>query len=848
VALIGASDRTGSVRAVVTRNLARGDFRGPLWLVNPAHKTVAAQVCYPDVGALPEAPDLAVVCTPPRAVPGVVAALGARGTHAAVVVTAGLEETSHHGRSLREEMLGAARPHLLRILGHDTVGLLVPGIGLNASCAHANALPGGLAFVSQSGALTTAMLDWSLGQGIGFSHVVSLGHGDDVDCADLLDYLASDPGTRAILLYIEAVEGARKFMSAGRAAARNKPVIVVKSGGSPAGARAAISRTGAQAGANSGTAKGLIPKGLTPAPDERFDSGTVYDAALRRAGMLRVTTTGELFAAAETLARVRNFRGERLAIVSNGRGPGVMALDALIAGGGQPAELAPETVAALDGLLPRAASHGNPVDLGRDAPAERYAAALEPVMRDPNVDALLVIHAPSATVSAEAIARRCVPLLANAPCAVLACWMGASAVAAADAACAEAGLPTYPTSEDAVGGLLHLAAYRRSQEQLMEVPPSLPEGFEPDSRSARTLVAAALADGRDVLTRPESKQVLAAYGILVARTARTVEAPTRMAENSPARTARHGATELFAGIAVDATFGPIVLFGRGGADAGPADRAVALPPLNLKLARELIACVSVSKLLAGDRGGCTTEAIERVLVRLSQLAADIAEIVELDIDPLLADAQGVLALDARIRIAAAAGSGADRFAIRPYPKELEETVEVGGRSVLLRPIRPEDLPRHEAFLARIEAGDMRTRFLHAVRALPPSELKRLTQIDYEREMAFIATGTDPQGDEETLGVVRAHADPDNAAAEFAVLVRSDLKGRGLGGALLRKLVRYCRGRGTGELYGDVLADNVRMLALADELGFRRTSTQDGCVRVVLDLAARTMVDAPGSCA
>jgi acetyltransferase len=303
--------------------------------------------------------------------------------------------------------------------------------------------------------------------------------------------------------------------------------------------------------------------------------------------------------------------------------------------------------------------------------------------------------------------------------------------------------------------------------------------------------------------------------------------------------ARRGdAVELIAGIAVDPTFGPIVLFGHGGTDVELfADRAVALPPLNLKLARELIERTRVAKLLAGHRGGpaVATRAIERVLVQLSQLAADVAEIVELDINPLLADADGVIALDARIRIAAACGSGSDRFAIRPYPKELEETVKVGSRSMLLRPIRPEDLPHHEAFLARIDARDMRTRFLHAVRELPASELRRLTQIDYERDMAFIAAGAGPAGDEETLGVARAHADPDNSRAEFAVLVRSDLKGRGLGGALLSKLIRYCRDRGTGELYGDVLADNERMLALADELGFRRESTHDGCVRVVLDL-------------
>jgi acetyltransferase len=873
VAVIGASDRPGSVGAQVMRNLLAGGFAGPVWPVNRGHDTVAGREAFRSVERLPDPPDLAVICTPAQTVPELIAALAARGTRAATVLTAGLDEArGADGRSLRSAMLEAARPHLLRILGHNTVGLLVPALGLNASFAHANALPGELAFVSQSGALTTALLDHALEQRVGFSHFISLGNSADVDFGDLLDYLGSDPGTRAILLYIESVTAARKFMSAARAAARNKPVIAVKAGRAPEGAQAASSHTGALAGA-----------------DE------VYDAALRRAGMLRVSTTRELFDAAETLARIRVFDGDRLAIVSNGGGPGVMATDALIAGGGRLAAFAPETLAALDAALPGIWSRGNPVDLIGDAPAERYVKALQALLADPNVDALLFIHAPTAIVPALAVAEACAPLLAAARPAVFACWMGAGAVRAADAHCAAAGVATYATPEEAVGAFLHMVSFRRNQAQLVEVPPSVPDTFAPDTAAARAVIAAALAEGRALLTEPESKRVLAAYGIPIVETriardlaelphiAAELGYPLALKILSPDIThksdvggvvldlasaeelgaaaqallarcrerrpdarlegftlqqmvSRGNAVELIVGLATDPAFGPVVLFGRGGTAVELiADRAVALPPLNLKLARELIARTRVARLLAGyrDRPPVAQEALAVVLVQVAQLAADLGEIVELDINPLLADPRGVMALDARVRLAPAAGTGADRFAIRPYPRELEEMIRLGGRSVLLRPIRPEDLPQHEAFLARIEPDDMRARFFHAIRELPRSELARLTQIDYEREMAFLAVSAD--GEPETLGVVRAHADPDNVAAEFAVLVRSDLKGIGLGSALLDKVIRYCRARGTRTLFGEVLLDNARMLRLAGSRGFLQEAARSGSVRVVLRL-------------
>jgi len=877
VAVIGASDRPQSVGATVIRNVLSGGFAGPIWPVNLRHTVVAGQKAYRSVDKLPGVPDLAVICTPPQTVPGLIDELGTAGCRAAVVLTAGLESTRlEDGRNAAEAMLEAARRYFLRILGPNCVGLLVPGIGLNASFAHVSASKGELAFISQSGALTTSMLDWARSNLFGFSHFVSLGNSADIDFADLLDYLATDPDTRAILLYMEAIRSAREFMSAARAAARTKPVIVVKAGRSPAAAKAAASHTGALTGVDA-----------------------VYDAAFRRAGMLRVDTTRELFGAAETLARIRGVRGDRLAIVSNGGGPGVMATDALVAGGGRLAALAPETLAALDAVLPPTWSHGNPVDIIGDAPPERYPAALEPVLADPNADAVLLIHAPTAIVPPEAIARDCAELLKRSSRPVLVCWMGADTIRQADAMLSRIGLPTFATPEEAVTGFTQLVAYHRNQLLLLESPPSIPEDFEPDVEAARAVIRRALDEGRELLTEPESKQVLAAYGIPVVPTevAGSIEElaevgsrvgyPLALKIHSPDIThktdvggvvldigsedlllaageavlararsrrpdaritgfsvqrmiERPGAHELIAGIATDDTFGPVILFGRGGTLVELiADRAVALPPLNMALARELIARTRVSRVIGEARGGrpVDLQAVELTLVKLSQVAADLPEVVELDINPLLADAHGVIALDARVRVQPAPVGRRWRFAIRPYPKELEETVELAGRKLLLRPIRPEDRAKHEAFIARNTPADMHARFFRMVRELPASEMARFTQIDYEREMAFIAVGEDEHGVEETLGVARAHADPDNTEAEFAIIVRSDLKGLGLGAALLTKLITYCRSRGTLRLIGEAFSDNDRMLRLARECGFRITGRHDGIVDLELDLQA-----------
>jgi len=874
VALIGASDRPGSVGATVMRNLISGGFDGPVWPVNLRHDYVAGRRAFATVADLPETPELAVICTPAPTVPGLITQLGERGTRAAVVITAGLDARPPGGKTYAQAMLEAARPYTLRILGPNCLGLLQPRIGLNASFAHTQALKGNLAFVAQSGALATAMLDWACTANIGFSALVSLGNVADVDFGDLLDYFCYDHHTRAILLYVEAISSARKFMSAARAAARNKPVIVVKAGRQAEGAKAAASHTGALAGADD-----------------------VYDAAFRRAGMLRVDTTRELFDAAETLVRLKPLKGEALAIVSNGGGPAVMATDALSAAGGVLATLSVETVAKLSEVLPGSWSHGNPVDIIGDAPAARYPAALERVLADPSVSAALLIHAPTAIVSPTEIARVSAQAIEGCNQPVLTCWMGGETVREAREICKRAGLPTYSTPEEAVSAFTHAVRYNRNQRQLMEMPSSVPETQAPRIDDVKGIVGLALASGRTLLNEVEAKQVLDAYDIPVVPT-RAVATPDeavsvagelgypvalkilspdishksdvggvaldlpdaasvkaaaeRMLENCRVRQPaariagftvqpmikRRFARELIVGITVDPTFGPVVLFGKGGVDVEVLpDKAIGLPPLNSRLAADLISQTRVTRMLQGFRNYPAVDmaALERVLVQVSQLAADIAEVAELDINPLLADEQGVIALDARIRVAPARGSAADRLAIRPYPRELEEWIELDGKPVLLRPLRPEDAQRHREFITHISDEDLRARFFRVVRELPPGDFAALTQLDYERAMAFIAVRTKDDGEPETLGVVRAQADPDNDTAEFAVLVRSDLKGHGLGYRMMEKIIRYCRQRGTRFLAGDVLASNSRMLQLAASHGFRTEPVREGLVRVTLPL-------------
>ncbi|UUX94097.1 bifunctional acetate--CoA ligase family protein/GNAT family N-acetyltransferase [Aquabacterium sp. J223] len=851
VAVVGASDRPGAVGTTVWHNLRQGGFAGPVWPVNLKRQALDGEPVFRRVAQLPSAPDLALVCTPADTVAGLVGELAAAGCKAVVVMTAGLDAAQ------RQSLLHAARPTRLRVLGPDCVGLMSPHLKLNASFAHTQALAGELAFVSQSGALVTAVLDWATSRGIGFSHLLSLGEHADVDFGDLLDHLANDGRTRGILLYIESIESPRKFMSAARAAARNKPVIVVKAGRAGQGVPAAASHTGALTGAD-----------------------IVFDAAIRRAGMLRVDTLQQLFLAAETLARFKGQAGGALTVLTNGGGAGVMAADAAAGLGVPLAPLSPSLRARLDDLLPPHWSRDNPIDIVGDAPADRYVAALQAVLATPLEGTLLFVQAPTAIVPSAEVARSVLPVLRPHRQRVMGCFMGEASVAEARRIFEQAGIAGYATPEEAVQAVALLATHARNQEALREAPsPSaLPAA---DARAARGLIDTVLSAGRAWLSEAESKQLLAAYGIpVVATTACAVDAEAavqaadvlgypvavkiisqdivhkseaggvllnlsdaaavrsgvaamlaRLRQERPAarleglsvqRMARRPlAQELIVGASVDPVFGPVLLFGAGGTAVEVlADRAVALPPLNRALAAELVSRTRVSRLLAGwgDRPPAAADALHDVLIAVARMLADLPELAELDINPLWADDQGVLALDARARLSPERPAGEAAFAIRPYPKSLVEAWDWHGRPVTLRPIRPEDEAQHLRFLEAVDPEDMRLRIFSSRRHLPRSELARLTQIDYEREMALIAEADAPGGGRETLAVVRALSDADGQEAEFALLVRSDCKGRGLGGRLLDKMIDHLRQRGVRRLVAWVLRENRGMIGLGRSRG------------------------------
>lgn len=864
VALIGASDEPGSVGRKLVENLKSGGFTGPIWFVNPRRSTIDGERAYPDVAALPEAPSLAVVATPAQTVPGIIAELGEKGTRAAVVITAGINGEN----GLRQAMLDAAKPHTLRVIGPNCLGLFLPHIGLNASFAHLPARPGKLAMLSQSGAVAGAMLDWAAAHDVGFSHAVSMGDMADVDVGDMLDYLAGRADTTAILMYLETITHARKFISAARSAARAKPVLVVKAGRSEAAAKAAATHTGALAG-----------------------NDRIINAAFKRAGLLRVDGLRELFDAAETLTRLRRIGGDRLAILTNGGGAGVLAVEFLEALGGELAELSPDTMARLDAALPATWSHANPVDVIGDAGPERYEAALSAMLEDPESDAVLVMNCPTALASSEDAASAVIRTIEARKAAkkfvkpVLTNWLGEHTARAARRQLTEAGIPTYDFPGDAVRSFSYLTSYHKAQNELIQAPPSLPADFSVDTDAARQAMAKAQEELRDGLTEPEAKAVLAAYGIETAETriADNVEEVERLAgellkkgrrvavkilspdishksdvggvalniesAGAAVQTAREmqarmkrkqpearlmgftvqemierpGAHELIIGVSDDPVFGPAILFGAGGTAVEVIkDTALALPPLDLKLARSLIADTRVAKLLRGyrNRPAADLDAIAMTLVRVSQLISDLPVVTALDINPLLADEHGVVALDARISVNwgnAQIPAPNPYFAIRPYPAGWEKAATLsGGRKVLIRPIQPGDDAIYGDFLRSISPADLRLRFFSPRAEFSDQFIARFTQIDYARAMAFIAV--DPESGE-MLGGSRLVADPDYSKGEYAVMVRSNLKGQGLGWALMQQLIDYARAEGLQQLHGDVLRENTQMLSMCRQLGF-----------------------------
>ncbi len=879
IALIGASRTPNSVGDVVARNLLGAGFGGTIRLVNPNGGARHGHPLYESIQALPEPPELAVIATPPAPIPDLISDLGARGTKAAIVLTSGFAEMGEGGRALQQRMLDAARPHTMRLVGPNGIGILSPSGHVNASFAHRMAPAGRTAFVTQSGAMLTTVLDWASARGLGFSHLVSLGGMSDVDFGDMLDYLADDPGTDAVLLYIENITHARKFMSAARRCARVKPVIVVKSGRHAEGARAARSHTGALAG-----------------------SDAVADAAFRRAGLLRVLTIDDLFGTLEALSGNQRVTGDRIAILTNGGGAGVLATDHLIDEGGRLAELSPDTIEALNKVLPINWSKGNPVDIIGDAGPARYRAALEAMIGDANADAILVLNCPVAVADPTASAEAVVAVTRKAhdegnPTPVFTAWLGEAAVADARKRLDEAGLPVFDTPEQAVTAMMQLVRRAKAQQMLMEIPPASRD-ISRDLKAVREPIEHALSEGREWLTTVEANAILQAYGVptVELRVAKTPEEAHRTAVSmgfpvalkilstdiihksdvgavtlnlkdgpSVARAAatmllriaeakpdahvdgfilqpmasRAGAHELIVGISEDPLFGPVILFGHGGTAVEVVkDQAVALPPLNAILARDLIDRTRISRLLKGyrDRPPSDAKAIVKVLLALQDIAIDLPEVKELDINPLWANDQGVLALDARIRIATEPRPGTGRFAVKPYPAELaHEITDRNGKTYLMRPIKPEDASGVQETIASSDPEDVRLRFFSTLQRLPDVLAKRLTQIDYDREMAFAVideTGERPEG----IGVVRLALDPDRARGEYAIMVRSDRIGTGLGYRMMQEIITYARSIGAKQIFGDVLAENARMLSMCAKLGFERTGAPEpGVVEVTLDL-------------
>lgn len=871
IAMIGASRTPGSVGQVVTRNLLQAGFPGRVMLVNPRGGEIDGHAVFGSVADLPETPDLAVIATPAATLPGLIAELGARGCRAVVVISAGFEGEGRPAE-LRQAMLDAARPHLLRIVGPNCLGFLSPKAGIDVSFASRPPPAGRIALVAQSGAVAAAAMDWAPAHGVGFSHVVSVGDCADVDVADLLDYLALDRETDAILLYLEGVADGRKFMSAARFAARSKPVAVLKAGRSASGARAALSHTGALAGAFA-----------------------VYETAFRRAGLLQVENLGDLLEAGAAFGARLAGAGPRVAILTNGGGAGVLAVDALDLLGERPAELSGETIAALDRIAPANWSRRNPVDILGDAHPALYGSALEILLAAPEVDAVIVLNCPTAVadsaaaasaVAEAARARRGKP--------VLTAWLGGESVREARARLAAAGLPAYEAPEDAARAFAHLATAQRNREFLLHAPAR--SEAPADRAAAQRVVEAALADRRTVLTDPEARAVLSAYGIPVvgSREARSPEEAgeaarmlggrvalkilsrdithktdvggvrldlTGAAETSAAARAmlaavaaarpqarldgfvvepmldRPEAQEILAGVVQDPTFGPVVMVGHGGVAVEVlADRALGLPPLDEDLARGMISHTRVSRLLAGFRGRRPADlaALSRTLIALGRLAAELPSIAELDINPLLCDADGVLALDSRI-VLRPAGQPGPRQAIVPYPTELCRTVDLDGERLTVRPIRPADAGALRAMIDACTPDDVRLRFAGTMRKISPEMIARLTQLDYDRQMALVAE--DASG--AILGVGRLACDPEGDSAEFALMVRSDRQGHGLGRLLLSAVLDYAEARGLKEVWGEILHENEPMQVLARDLGFVTGVSDDARVlRLVRTFAAR----------
>lgn len=882
VAVFGASDRTDAIGNIVFQNMLQSGFQGALYPINPKHKKIQGRKAYASIQQIQQEVDLAIIATPAATVPDIIEQCGKHGVKAAVIISAGFGEAGAAGVTLEQAVLANAKRYQIRLIGPNCLGVMRPDIGLNATFNHGNANVGNLAFVSQSGALCTAILDWAKTNGIGFSSVVSMGSSIDVDFGEILDYLVSDVNTHSILLYIEGIRNARGFMSAIRAAAQLKPVILVKVGRHSTASKAAMSHTASLVG-----------------------SDDAFDAAVKRAGVVRVQTVTQLFSVAKALSCGFHPTGNRLAIVTNGGGPGVMATDIAADLGLTMASLSSDTIEKLNVALPHTWSHGNPIDIIGDAQADRYHHAVKACLEDPNIDGVLTILTPQAMTKPLEAAKAVIALSNQYNKPLLACWMGGTQVLESRKLFNAHKKPSFRTPEPAIEVFSFLSQYYKNQKLLMQVPGPLSHHIEPDIEGARMVIEGALQDRRKVLNEMESKAVLSAFHIPVAKTlvARSANEalqialelgfPVAMKVNSPdithktdaggvmlnlgnaleVRTAyqdmldniaqnrpdahvdgisvesmvvKPNGREIMIGVTSDPVFGPVITFGAGGTTVEVMhDRAVALPPLNSFLVKELIHSTRTAKLLEAFRHmpAVNMEALESTLLRISEMVCELPMLMEMDINPLIVDEHGVLAADARI-VVGFRTPASDRYAhmaIYPYPSHLVSNWQLSdGTNVVIRPIRPEDAELEQQFMRSLSEESRYFRFMNSIQELTQTMLVRFTQLDYSREIALIAvteTHTKTTGHHEIeLGVARYSMNPDGESCEFAIVIADDMHGKGLGSKLMTALMDAARQRGLKVIQGEVLSQNAHMLSLMKKLGFSiKTSEEDDSIKIVSKL-------------
>lgn len=873
VAVIGATEKVGSVGRTVLWNLISTPFGGPVFPVNPTRPSVLGIKAYPNIASVPEQVDLAVLVTQAKFAPGIIQECAAAGVKGAVIISAGFKETGPAGVELERQVLENARKGKMRIIGPNCLGVMNPISGINATFAAGMARRGNVGFISQSGALCTAVLDWSLREMVGFSAFISIGSMLDVGWGDLISYLGDDPNTKSIVIYMETIGDARAFLSAAREVALTKPIIVIKPGRTEGAARAAASHTGSLTG-----------------------SDEVLEAAFRRSGVLRVNNVSDLFYMAEVLSKQPRPRGKRLVMVTNAGGPGVLATDALLTAGGELAELSNETMAALNQLLPAHWSHNNPVDVLGDASPEIYAKALEIVGKDPAIDGMLVILTPQAMTDATRTAEHLRPYAKTEGKPVLASWMGGAGVATGEAILNEVGIPTYSYPDTAARVFTSMWRYSYNLKSLYETPESRGdlESIADGRARAQNIIQSVRQSGRTILTEFESKELLATYGIptVLTRIAKTEAEAVKQAETigfpvvlklfsetithktdvggvqlnltnadavrkafSAIQTsvtqkvgAQHfmGVTvqnmikldgyELIIGSSIDPQFGPVLLFGTGGQLVEVfKDRSLGLPPLNTTLARRMMEQTRIFTALKGVRGRKAVDigALEQLMVNFSQLVAEQPWIKEIDINPLLASSERLIALDARV-ILHPADTKEDqlpKLAIRPYPVAYVTSWKLNdGTAVTIRPIRPEDEPLMVKFHATLTERSVYFRYFHQINLSERVAHDRLTRIcfnDYDREIALVADRRDPAtGNREILGVGRLSKEQGTNDSEFAIVVSDHYQRRGLGTQLLTLLVQIGRNEKLARITADILPENEEMKSICEKLGFKITHSAE----------------------